>query len=105
MQARGRRQPAPTNQPHRVEGWGESVWAKELALTGGAHLSGGAGTCTTSLGWTGQSWAEISFPFFSEFLIPFLFIFSSEIHSNSKMYSNSNNSNMCIKLKSNLGSP
>jgi hypothetical protein len=58
MQARGRRQPTPTYQPHQVEGWGESVWAKELALTGGAHLSGGAGMCTTSLGWTGQSWAS-----------------------------------------------
>jgi hypothetical protein len=34
------------------------------------------------LGWIGPTWAEIGFPFCSEFLIPFLFIFSMEFKSN-----------------------
>jgi hypothetical protein len=68
-----------------------------LALTGGSHLSGGAG----ARGLAGSNWAEraeISFSIFLEFPNTFLFIFSMEFNSNS------NNSNMCIKQKNNLGS-
>jgi hypothetical protein len=56
------------------------------------------------LGWVGLNWAEIGFLFFSEFLVAFLFMFSSELNSNSNTNSNSNNSSMCIKSKNNLGS-
>jgi hypothetical protein len=77
------------------------MWARGLPLTGGAHLSGGAGACgPAGLDWA--DWAESGFSFFRDFLNAFLFIFSSELNSNSNP--NSNTSNMCIKSKNNLGS-
>jgi hypothetical protein len=44
-------------------------------LTGGAHLSGGAGARVAPLGWNGPVWAEMVFSFSREFLIAFLFYF------------------------------
>jgi hypothetical protein len=44
----------------------------------------------TRAGLTGPTWAEISFSFFLEFLLPFLFIFSRVFYSNSNQVSNSN---------------
>jgi hypothetical protein len=43
---------------------------------------GGSGHARGSLGRAGLLWAELVFPFSSEFLIPFLFIFSMELKSN-----------------------
>jgi hypothetical protein len=63
-----------------------------------------AGARAALVGWVGLNWAEFGFPFFSKFLIAFLFIFSSELYPNSNTKSNSNNSSMCIKSKNNLGS-
>jgi hypothetical protein len=38
----------------------------------------------------GLPWAELAFPIFLEFLLPFLFIFSRVFNSNSNQVSNSN---------------
>jgi hypothetical protein len=73
-----------------------------LAPTGGGHLLEGGERARGGL--DGLDWAGMSFPFFSEFIIAFLFICSNELNSNSTTNSNSNNSNMCIKSKNNLGS-
>jgi hypothetical protein len=67
-----------------------SKWGRKPPLTGGAHLSGGAGACAAPLGCTGPAWAEMGFPFFFEFLIVFLFILSMVSKSNSNQVSNSN---------------
>jgi hypothetical protein len=83
---------------------GESVRARGLPLTGGAHLLGGGGARAAPLGWIGPTRLKVVFPFSRDFLNAFLFIFSSELNSNSNTNPNSNNSNMCIKLKNNLGS-
>jgi hypothetical protein len=67
------------------------------SLAGGVHLSGDAGARgLAGLSWA--EWAEIGFSFSLNFLVPFLFIFCSELNSNSNI------SNMCIKSKNNLGS-
>jgi hypothetical protein len=58
-----RRHTCPTR---KREGEG-SVWGRKPPLTGGAHLSGGAGARAASLGWTGPTWAEMSFSFSMEF--------------------------------------
>jgi hypothetical protein len=41
-------------------------------------------------GLNGLVWAELAFPFFLEFLVSFLFIFSRVFNSNSNQVSNSN---------------
>jgi hypothetical protein len=64
-----------------VRGRGQSV-------AGGVHLSGDASARgLAGPNWAG--WAELSFPFFLEFLISFLFIFSRVFNSNSNQVSNS----------------
>jgi hypothetical protein len=50
MWARRRRRQAPTDRPHWVEGGGESARGRKPPLTGGAHLSGGAGLDWVVLG-------------------------------------------------------
>jgi hypothetical protein len=67
-------------------------------MSGGVRARGPAGLDWAELG---QNWV---FLFFSEFLIAFLFIFSSELYTNSNTNSNSYISNMCTKSKNNLGS-
>jgi hypothetical protein len=49
----------------------------------------GAGT-RAGAGLNGLPWAELAFPIFLEFLLPFLFIFSRVFNSNSNQVSNSN---------------
>jgi hypothetical protein len=44
-----------------------SAWGRKPPLTGGAHLSGGAGARVAPLGWIGSAWAEMVFPFFLNF--------------------------------------
>jgi hypothetical protein len=78
-EARGK---ASTRGAQMADGEGESARARELPLTGGAHLSGGAGARGALPGWVGLVLVEFDFLFFSEFLIAFLFIFSSELNSN-----------------------
>jgi hypothetical protein len=46
---------------------GESARAWGLPLTGGVHLSGGAGARAVSLGWTGPTRLKVAFPFSSNF--------------------------------------
>jgi hypothetical protein len=48
---------------------------------------------------TGGSWTSLVFLFISEFLIPFPFIFSSELNSNSNLIQIQTISNMCINQK------
>jgi hypothetical protein len=52
-----------------VEGEGESVWARELPLVGGAHLSGGAGARARVGGSFGLGWAGLGRIWFSLFLL------------------------------------
>jgi hypothetical protein len=71
-----RGKPAPTDRPHWVEGdmgRGPRSWAG--ADRQGPPVRKGAGA-RAGMGWAG--WAELGFSFSSEFLIPFLFIFSLE---------------------------
>jgi hypothetical protein len=53
---------------------------------------------------TGGRWASSVFSFISEFLIPFPFIFSSELNSKSNLIQIQTISNMCINSKNILGS-
>jgi hypothetical protein len=77
--AHGRRKPAPTDRPHRVEGERElERTGVSVAPTGGVRLSARAGTCATELGRAGLLWARMAFPFSSKFLNAFLFIFSRD---------------------------
>jgi hypothetical protein len=55
-------------------------------------------------GLNGLSWAELAFPIFLEFLLPFLFIFSRVFNSNSNQVSNSNQIKYMQQLKEYLGS-
>jgi hypothetical protein len=71
-----RRQVGPTWQRES-----EGEWALGVAPTGGARLSGREGV---HAGWlNGLPWAELAFPIFLEFLMPFLFILSRVFNSNS----------------------
>jgi hypothetical protein len=76
------RKSAPTGRPHRAErarAGTRASWAERLR--GGGLL------------------AALVFPFYSEFLIPFLFIFSFEFKSNQTTNSILDISNMCINQK------
>jgi hypothetical protein len=79
-----RRQTGPTGQREgKRERERESVHGRGRSLAGGVHLSDNAG----ARAWPGWAdWAELSFPFFSEFLIAFLFIFSRVFNSNSNQF-------------------
>jgi hypothetical protein len=64
----------PTERPHWAEGEWEGARAeRKLPLTGGIHLSGGAGARARGL--AGPVWAELVFSFSREFIIAFLFYF------------------------------
>jgi hypothetical protein len=63
----------------------------------------GAGTRSRA-GLNGLTWAKFSFPFFMEFLIAFLFIFSRVFNSNSNQVSNSNQIKYVQQFKEYLGS-
>jgi hypothetical protein len=80
--------------------------ARAGAPIGWAHLAAragrGGGPNEPNRPRGGDDWASLVFIFISEFLIPFLFIFSSEFNSNSNQIQTI--SNMCIKQKDNLGS-
>jgi hypothetical protein len=68
-----RRQVGPTGQRVRE---GRGACEGELPLTGGAHLSDGAGARARGLaGPTRLVWAAFSFSFSLNFLIPFPFLF------------------------------
>jgi hypothetical protein len=57
---------ALTGGTQMAEGGGESARARELPLTGGAHLSGGEGARgPAGLGWA--KWAEMDFSFSKDF--------------------------------------
>jgi hypothetical protein len=100
--ARARRRLAPGSERERKEHTGAG-WRRQAGTTYQREASAHVGLKWAGLG---PAWAEMVFPFFSEFLIDFLFIFSSELNSNSNsnIDSNSNMSNICIKQKNNLGS-
>jgi hypothetical protein len=74
-------------------------------LTGGAHLLGGAGARAAPLGWTVSVWAEIVFSFFpgNFYCLFFLFYLGFSIQIQTK-FQIQTKSNMCINLKSILGS-
>jgi hypothetical protein len=55
-------------------------------------------------GLNGLPWAELAFPIFLEFLLPFLFIFSRVFNSNSNQVSNSNQIKYVQHFKEYLGS-
>jgi hypothetical protein len=90
---------------------GKRAWARATSPTGRSHGAArergreGARVCAdrrgppvrhrdtrarVRAGLTGLPWAELAFPIFLEFLLPFLFIFSRVFNSNSNQVSNSN---------------
>jgi hypothetical protein len=106
---------------------GRKVWARATAPTGQSHRAArergreGARVCADRRGppvrhrdaWTwaragaglnGLPWAELGFPIFLEFLLPFLFIFSRVFNSNSNQVSNSNQIKYVQHFKKYLGS-
>jgi hypothetical protein len=56
------------------------------------------------VGLNGLPWADLAFPIFLEFLLPFLFIFSRVFNSNSNQVSNSNQIKYVQHFKEYLGS-
>jgi hypothetical protein len=95
------RELAPTGLAHGTERERERS-ALGLAPTGGTRLSSREGA---RAGWA--KWAalgRISFSFFLEFLIAFLFIFSRVFNSNSIQVSNSNQIKYVQQFKEYLGS-
>jgi hypothetical protein len=80
---------APTALAHgaaRERGLGLApIGGTRLSYTGGARAR--ARTQLGLLGWLGPKWP---FPFFLEYLLPFLFIFSRVFNSTSNQVSNSN---------------
>jgi hypothetical protein len=73
-----------------------------LAPTGGTRLSGRGGARACWAKWAALG--RISFSFFLEFLIAFLFIFSRVLNSNSNQVSNSNQIKYVQHFKEYLGS-
>jgi hypothetical protein len=78
----------------------EGTWGRELPLTGGTHLSGGAGAQARGLdGPNLAGWAALPFSFFPKFLIAFPFLslgFSIQIQIKFQIQTNSN---MCNNSK------
>jgi hypothetical protein len=75
--------------------------------TCGARLSGTEGARAQAharAGLSGPVWAEIGFPFYRDFLIAFLFIFSRIFNSSSNQVSNSNQIKYMQQFKEQLGS-
>jgi hypothetical protein len=77
------KKPAPTGRPHWAASKRESAREKELPLTGGVRLSGGAGARARGL--AGPVWDAFSFSFSLDFLIPFLFLFYRVFNSKFKL--------------------
>jgi hypothetical protein len=81
--------------------------ALRVAPTGGTRLSGrgcARARARARTGLSGLPWVEFGFPFFREFLIAFLFIFSRVFNSNSNQVSNSNQIKYVQQFKEYLGS-
>jgi hypothetical protein len=99
------RETAPTGLAHgaaRERGRGGTL---ELAPTGGTRLSDAKGArARVGARLSGPVWAKIGFPFSREFLMPFLFIFSRVLNSNSNQVSNSNQIKYVQHFKEYLGS-
>jgi hypothetical protein len=94
------RETTPTSLAHGAAREG----ALEVAPTGGARLSGTKGALAwarAGAGLSGPTWAELGFPFSTEFLIAFLFIFSRVFNSN--QIPNSNQINHVQQFKEYLG--
>jgi hypothetical protein len=102
---RGKRYSADGMGPHRRE------------RGGGADMLAPLGRGTEGRAWQGRAGPDVlkgreggvaglfwGFPFASELLFPFLFIFSFELKSNQTTNSNLNISNMCINQKQSLRS-
>jgi hypothetical protein len=78
------KKPAPTGSaPVDRERERGSARERELPLTGGTCLSGGAGARPGWLSWAG--WAAFPFSFSLDFLIPFLFLFYRVFNSKFKV--------------------
>jgi hypothetical protein len=92
-----RRQVGPMEQWER-----EGERALGFAPIGGVRLSD-SGTRARA-GLNGLPWAELAFPIFLEFWLPFLFIFSRVFNSNSNQVSNSNQIKYVQHFKEYLGS-
>jgi hypothetical protein len=108
---------------------GKRAWARATAPTGRSHGAArergreGAWVCAdrrgppvrhrdtraqararARAGLNGLPWAELAFPIFLEFLLPFLLIFSRVFNSNSNQVSNSNQIKYVQHFKEYLGS-
>jgi hypothetical protein len=106
---------------------GRRAWVRATAPTGRSHGAArergieGARVCAdrwgppvrhrdartrarARAGLNGLPWAELVFPIFLEFLLPFLFIFSRVFNSNSSQVSNSNQIKYVQHFKEYLGS-
>jgi hypothetical protein len=77
------RKPVPTTRPHWATREREKRARYNLPLTGGARLSGAAGTRARVAGPGGLIWARMAFYFFLNFLIVFAFLFSRVFNPNS----------------------
>jgi hypothetical protein len=77
------KQLAPTGRPQRAESERERARERKPPLTGGSHLSGGAGARARGL--AGPSWAAFPFSFSLDFLIAFLFLFYRVFNSKFKL--------------------
>jgi hypothetical protein len=73
--------------------------AGHSAVRAGRGRGGALGGPNGPNGLRGDGWASLVFLFISKFLIPFLFIFSSELNSNSNKIHIQTISNMCIKQR------
>jgi hypothetical protein len=100
--ARGkqRRQVDPTEQ--RGRGEERACWSLRRQAGPACQAQGARGRAWAEL--SGPVWAEIGFPFFRDFLIAFLFIFSRVFNSNSNQVSNSNQIKCMRQFKEYLGS-
>jgi hypothetical protein len=71
---------------------------------GSACPAQGRAGARAGAGLNGLLWAELAFPIFLEFLLPFLFIFSRVFNSNSNQVLNSNQIKYVQHFKEYLGS-
>jgi hypothetical protein len=80
---------APTGRSHGAERESEGERALGFAPTGGGPpVRHRDARVRARAGLNGLPWAELAFPIFLEFLLPFLFIFSRVFNSNSNQVSN-----------------
>jgi hypothetical protein len=64
--------------------------ARVCADRRGPPVKQGRAGARSRAGLNGLPWAELTFPIFLEFLLPFIFIFSRVFNSNANQVSNSN---------------